>query len=496
MKKIILFIVITLTLMLIPKAYAASTVEEISNINIPPLLSEKKYVYINNMDNYTIKINDNANFEVLDKGNSYIVTQNIPTSNKIYNNPFEVSWDKIGYYVDDNGKPVYLDAKVKVNKIILKWTDDISDSNYRYYSVGQVGSFGLELLGRGYDNDFKNYNANMGIHDYFTITLYNDDGSELNSDLANSLYLQWSISDLDMGDRTVTKNRRIYENDGVPTEFSESIKFDSGFDNKFYVINDSVLKITENNTKYIATESTSNDSDVEKSIDFSTVVAYQTGASAEAEWWGCECGTTIVAVSNQYPYPTINEPIKSVEGDIYKVGEKVEYTINETFPYTDSHSKAKSIELSDSFDKALNISGLTYQVFDADNKDVTSEWKKTVSGQTVTLKYTGEDTTTVYGKFTFKFSDLRVLDPDSSHEVKKENGVEYKIIPNKAKITIVGANDDTSEKETNIVKIKVGEITNPQTGMKITMIIGIIMTIVIGSISIYYFTNKKKIYLK
>ena len=104
--------------------------------------------------------------------------------------------------------------------------------------------------------------------------------------------------------------------------------------------------------------------------------------------------------------------------------------------------------------------------------------------------------TTVYGKFTFKFSDLRVLDPDSSHEVKKENGVEYKIIPNKAKITIVGANDDTSEKETNIVKIKVGEITNPQTGMKITMIIGIIMTIVIGSISIYYFTNKKKIYLK
>ena len=167
--------------MLIPKAYAASTVEEISNINIPPLLSEKKYVYINNMDNYTIKINDNANFEVLDKGNSYIVTQNIPTSNKIYNNPFEVSWDKIGYYVDDNGKPVYLDAKVKVNKIILKWTDDISDSNYRYYSVGQVGSFGLELLGRGYDNDFKNYNANIGIHDYFTITLYNDDGSELNN---------------------------------------------------------------------------------------------------------------------------------------------------------------------------------------------------------------------------------------------------------------------------------------------------------------------------
>ena len=56
MKKLILFIVITLTLMLIPKAYAASTVEEISNINIPPLLSEKKYVYINNMDNYTIKI--------------------------------------------------------------------------------------------------------------------------------------------------------------------------------------------------------------------------------------------------------------------------------------------------------------------------------------------------------------------------------------------------------------------------------------------------------
>ncbi len=496
MKKISILIIMILTLALIPKTYAASTVEEISNINIPPLLSGKKYVYINNMDNYTITINDHANFEVLDKGNSYIVIHNIPTSTKTYNNPFEVSWDKIGYYVDDNGNPVYLDAKVKVNKIILKWTDGISDSNYRHYAVGQVGSFGLELVGRGYDNDFKNYNSDMGIHDYFTITLYNDDGSELNSDLANSLYLQWSILDLDMADRTITKNRGVYEIDGIPTEFAESIKFDSGFDNKFYVINNSVLKITENNTKYIATEATSNNSDVEKSVEFSTVVAYQTGASAEAEWWGCECGTTIVAISNQYPYPTINEPTKSVDVDIYKVGEKVEYTINETFPYTDSHSKAKSIELSDSFDKALNISGLTYKVFDANNKDVTSDWEKEISGQTVTLKYTGEDTTTVYGKFTFKFSDLRVLDPDSSHEVKKENGVEYKIIPNKAKITIVGANDDTTTKETNTVKIRVGEITNPKTGIKITMIIGLLLAIIAIPTSIHYFINNKKIHLK
>ena len=260
------------------------------------------------------------------------------------------------------------------------------------------------------------------------------------------------------------------------------------------MLNDSVLKILSNNSKYAASEATGGEG--LKSVDYSTVLAYQTNTDAEAEWWGCECGTFIAAVSNQYPYPTLNNPIKSVDKKDYKVGDKVSYTINETFPYTDSHSKAKSIELSDSFDKALNISGLTYKVFDANNKDVTSDWEKEISGQTVTLKYIGEDTTTIYGNFTFKFNNLRVLNPDSSHEVKKENSVEYKIIPNKAKITIVGANDDTTTKETNTVKIRVGEITNPKTGIKITMIIGIIMTIGVGSMLIYYFTNKKKIRLK
>ena len=59
MRKIKLFIVVLFMFMLIPSVYAASTVEEVSNIKIPPLLSEKKFFYINNMKNYTITINDN-----------------------------------------------------------------------------------------------------------------------------------------------------------------------------------------------------------------------------------------------------------------------------------------------------------------------------------------------------------------------------------------------------------------------------------------------------
>ena len=498
MKKIIFFVVVLFMFMLIPSVYAASTVEEVSNIKIPPLLSEKKFFYINNMKDYTITINDNNNFKVLNDGTAdWLTIYNLPTSTKTYNNPYEVYWDKIGYYVDDNGNPVYLDAKVTADTITLKWKEGISNyHNNPYYRVGKVTKSFYQVSSATFDEDFVDHAAKVGNHDTFTITLYNDDGSKLNSDIANSLYLQWTLRDIDQGDNTnSSENVREYERNGNPLEFVESIKFDSGFDSKFYVLKDSVLRISDNNTKFIGTEGTA-DREGEKTVDYSTVVAYQTSDKATAEWWGSDCGTQIFSASNQYPYPTINEPIKSVEGDIYKVGEKVEYKINETFPYTDSHSKAKSIELSDSFDKALNISGLTYQVFDANNKDVTSEWEKEVSGQNVTLKYIGEDTTTVYGNFTFKFSNLRVLNPDSSHEVKKENGVEYKIIPNKAKITIVGANDDTSEKETNIVKIRVGEITNPQTGMKITIVIGIIMSIIVGSISIYCFMNKKRIHLK
>lgn len=497
MKKIRLLIFILFMFMLIPSVYAENTVEEVDNILITPPLSGKKYVYINNMENYEITINDTSNFKVIERERSYIVIYNVPTSSKTYNNPYEVYWDKIGYYVNDEGKPVYLDAKLKVNKIMLKWANGISDSNYSYYNVAQVEKLGFIFYAKGYTSNFEEYFADIGNHEIFTITLYNDDGTELSNDLANSLYLQWDMYDLDVGDRTITKNQWIYDVDGTTPEFVESIKFNSGFDSKFYILKDSVLKISDNNTKYSATEFTGNDSGYtdQKPWDYSSVIAYQTSATAEAEWWGNECGTAIVAISNQLPYPTYNNPTKAVDNKVYKTGDKVDYTIKELFPYTDSHSKAKSIELIDTFDKALDISKLTYQVFDSNNKDVTKEWEKSIEGQTVTLKYIGEDTSAVYGEFTFKFNDLKVLSPNSSHETIKEKNITYKIIPNKATIKIVGANDNTTTKDTNIVNIKVRE-NNPQTGIKVDLIIKLLIIISISTISIYYLMNNKKLELK
>ena len=495
MKKTKILILILFMIMLVPNVYAASTVKEVADIKKTPLLSGKKYVYINNMKDYTITINDNDNFRVFtNNGTSNVAIYNLPTASKTYNNPYDIYWDKIGYYVDDNGNPVYLDARLKVNKIELKWVEDVSRIAYPYYLVARVNKNNYSLYNAGLDSDYSAYgNTHTGNHDTVTITLYNDDGSELDSSIADSLFLKWIVADLDLGDRTFSRGEREYIHDGNPTEHSESMQFNAGFDNNFYVLKDSLLRISNNNTKFSATEETGDEN--QKSIDYSTVVSYQVSSQANFEWWGSDCGTTIAAITNQYPYPTLHEPTKAVEGDIYKVGERVNYTITESFPYTDSNSKAKSIELTDTFDKALKIDGITYQVFDANDKDVTSDWEKNVSGQTVSLKYIGEDTTSVYGEFTFKFNNLIVLDPDSSHEVKKENGIEYKIIPNKAEVTIVGANDDTSTKETNIVKIRVGEIDNPDTGMNYDLIIGIIMIIIVGSISIYCCTEKKKIHL-
>lgn len=448
------------------------------------------------MEDYSITLNDSNNLEVIEKDYSYIVIKNIPTSSMTYDNPYEIYWNKIGYYINDNGDPVYLDARVKINKIMLKWVDGISDSNYSYYAIGRVNSQGFDLVGRAYDSSFHGYSSDMGAHTYFSIDLFDDNGQELSSDIADSLYLQWTLSDLDVGDSTVIKNRSIFDNNGETPEFVESIKFNTGFDDKFYVLKDTVLKITENNRKFTGTEGTVNENDPnthnQKTRDYSTVIAYQFGPSATAEWWGCECGTTLAAIFGGHPYPKISNPIKSVDGDIYSVGERVSYTINETFPYTDSYSKAKSFELSDTFDNALKINEVTYQVFDANNKDVTSDWEKNISGQTVSLKYIGEDTATVYGKFTFKFNNLIVLDPDSKHEIKKENGLEYKIVPNKALVTIVDSNDEISTKETNTVNIRVGDPNNPSTGVNFVLIVGIIMIIFIGSISTFRFVNKKK----
>ena len=48
MKKTKILILILFMIMLVPNVYAASTVEEVADIKKTPLLSGKKYVYINN----------------------------------------------------------------------------------------------------------------------------------------------------------------------------------------------------------------------------------------------------------------------------------------------------------------------------------------------------------------------------------------------------------------------------------------------------------------
>ena len=193
MKKTIILILTLFMVMVVPNVYAASTVKEVSDINITPLLSGKKYVYINNMKDYTITIHDNNNFRVYtNAGTSHIALYNLPTTSKTYNNPYEIYWDKIGYYVDDNGNPVYLDAKVNINKIELKWVDGISRIAYPYYLVGRVNNSSYYLYNAGLDSDYKAYGStHTGNHDTITITLYNEDGSELDSNIADSIYLQW-----------------------------------------------------------------------------------------------------------------------------------------------------------------------------------------------------------------------------------------------------------------------------------------------------------------
>ena len=174
MKRVKLFIIMILTIVFIPNVYAANTVDRISNIKIPPLLEGKKYVYINNMKDYSIKINDTNNFKTLKNNNdwSWVVIYKLSPGTKTYNNPYEIYWNKIGYYVDDNGKPVYLDAKVTINKIVLKWVDGLStfdDSNY--YEVTNVRNNGFELVSNAIDNEFEVKNSDTGIHSTFTFSL-------------------------------------------------------------------------------------------------------------------------------------------------------------------------------------------------------------------------------------------------------------------------------------------------------------------------------------
>ena len=101
-------------------------------------------------------------------------------------------------------------------------------------------------------------------------------------------------------------------------------------------------------------------------------------------------------------------------------------------------------------------------MFDDNDNDVTKFWSavRTPGSTTRTIKLehisNSSSGANINGTYKFKFSNLKVREPDSSHASEKEDGVTYKVIPNQATVTITTKNgSEPISKTTNTVNVLV-----------------------------------------
>ena len=473
---------------------SAATSKEISNVNKAPTLDKNTYkqVFITNVKNGKLEVVDTTNFEkkhwtqqepAKDIMGEAVAFKSKPTvSGKEYSNVANVKYDKIGYYIGKDGSKVDVDAVITIDKVNVTLPAGQYTGSFDGQSIARIYNSGYFDLHTGnYHNASLNGDANginfypfvgasLGLKIDVSFKLIADDGNELPFD---KVQLKWVFADIDQLDHSVANyTEKIYNG-----QFTESIKFVSGFADTFYLQTGSKLKKSESDTRYTGTTPTGDDG--EPAMSLSTVSGYQTSPVAKFTWWGSGCGTGMVALTSDYPI--IDKPVKSVEKEYYTKDENIEFTVKQLFPHTEASNKPKSIAMYDEFDKALDISKISYKVYDKSDKDVTSDWKISKDGNKVTLTYSGSDTSKVEGNYTFKFNNITVGNITEGYKTVVKDGSVYIEVPNKAR-TLITENDGTKiDMPSNEVVVKVLSsaikleksvdkkvISNPKKGDKVT----------------------------
>lgn len=114
-------------------------------------------------------------------------------------------------------------------------------------------------------------------------------------------------------------------------------------------------------------------------------------SGAQLIWRGGNgLGSSIGIRSSTTVYPDLGNPTKvGSPASASAAGGSYTFTITQTFPDVVSSNQANSIKLSDTFAKCLDVANASYSVTRTDangnQSNVTSNWTKSVSGQTLTL---------------------------------------------------------------------------------------------------------------
>lgn len=180
--------------------------------------------------------------------------------------------------------------------------------------------------------------------------------------------------------------------------YTESVRLGSGFAGNVYVQNDCVLDISSGLDVFKATTETTGNKNFKKS----GLVAFIKGLKGSFTWTGSNCASYVVGLTSVTGYPTIDKPEKSVDKAEAKPGEKVTYTITQTFPYVIPGNAAGTILVRDTLDAALDPLTATWQVLDGENEDTTDEWQITADGPAIT--FTAKNAAAVQGERRFVIS--------------------------------------------------------------------------------------------
>ena len=391
----------------------------------------REYVYLTDIEKIPSITINNSDFKTgkSSTGAIFIYTSasHVPTTTghsaaKVWNNVASFTYKNAGYLGKDKTKSV--DLILTLDKVVCMrgWYTRLDNANYPYYSpAGVEPSVGLWAHSYCHNSKYEYLDFSPYTVENWSIKLVDKSGNIVN----NSVLVQ-TYKDIDV-------YRKSNDTSYTPT-FAEGFVLLSGFAKDTYLRKDYQLDIynAENmaNSAYRATTPKMSDS-----YDYQPhwFVAAILDGSAKLQWAGEDCGS-LIANSVITTYPTPDKPTKSVDKSVVKPLEEFNWTVTMDYPDTNVANAPSTVKVTDTFDDILEIKSDKIKVYDKNDKDVTSEWSKTIEGQTVTL--TANNPALVSGKYRYVYPTVvkkGVLDGKTLVVV---DGMTYAEIPNTATVSI------------------------------------------------------------
>lgn len=168
-------------------------------------------------------------------------------------------------------------------------------------------------------------------------------------------------------------------------------------------------------------------------------------------WQGHDCATAIGIRSIAYPYDKIQMPTKEGDSVVHFDGERVTYSVETFWPYSNPQQRPSTVRWYDTLDPCLDYTKAELKVYQG-GVDVTSEWTIHNDNSSSFCAHRGSNSLPM-GAYTFVISAPIKTDFDFSSYNKTDlmQGGQGYLIPNVAQVMAdeVGASGVVIRKQTN-----------------------------------------------